>query len=149
MFSPESSIKWATRYEDMCGGGGVEWSEEAEETKQCWLCHCQKDTSWMFHPFVWKRAEVMSEGGVSLRPESFYSMTTRGGRPHLARPRVWRERPRALSRINVGLHALNGCGPWWIPSPDALSMRPALCIIAPAQTKKALSSISPFSASLN
>lgn len=27
------------------------------------------------------------------------------------------------------LHALNGCSPWWISPPDALSMRCTLCIV--------------------
>lgn len=47
------------------------------------------------------------------------------------------------------LHTFNGCGPDGFFSPDALSMRAALRITAPAPPDGALSSISFFSASLN
>ncbi len=152
MFLSESSIKRANRYEDVCEGG---WSGagrrdgEATITKQCWIRHCQKDTSWMFHPFVWKWAAVMYHGGT-VRQTWATVVSDSQERTALLSLATGSEQEATCTFMHKSLlHALNECGPWWISSPDALSMRAALCITVPAQTERALSSISLFSAFLH
>lgn len=136
------------------GVGVGEWGRrggEATTAKQCWTCHCQKDTSWMFHPFVWIGAGVRPRRAAPRVSETW--ATVLGDNPERTAPlsqatgSEWEGRHTLIHKCL--LHALNGCGLWWIFSPDALSMRLTLCIIASAQTERALSPISLFSASLN
>lgn len=125
---------------------------EANITKQYWICHCQKIHLMNVLFFC------LELGGTAI---------TMGGEP----PRPWevgsctRWQPERTAPLNLApgsekeatdtfmhkclLHAFNGCGPDGFFSPDALSMRAALRITAPAPPDGALSSISFFSASLN
>lgn len=95
-------------------GGGVEWERKGREaiiTKQHWICHCGKDTSWMFHSFVWNWAGLMSGGAaVSLRPELLYLVTTWRGQPPLSLAAGSEPEATGTFMHKCLLHALNGCG---------------------------------------
>lgn len=101
----------------------------------CWICHCGVDVSCMFQCFVWNWADVMSKGGVGPPSKApGYCSLERTAPLSQSRGSQWEGRFSLMHKCL--LLALNGCGPWWIPPADALSMRPALCISASTQTQK-------------
>lgn len=99
------------------GGGAGQGEErrgrkggEAAMTKQCWIYHCGKDTSWIFHPFVWNWAGLMSLGtAVSLTLRPLYLVTTWGRQP-FSRPTGSEREATGTFMHKCLLHALNGCG---------------------------------------
>lgn len=154
-FHLESSIKWANRY-DACGEG-----REA--------CYDEK----VARPTLPNNTESAIVKKIHLMNVLFFCLElggtamTMGGSRHghekWAAVLWWQ--PERTVPLNLApgsqkeatdtfmhkclLHTFNGCGPDGFFSPDALSMRAALRITAPAPPDGALSSISFFSASLN
>lgn len=125
----------------MCVERGGGWSGARRRrwgTKICWMCYCQKDTLWMFHPFVWNCAGVMSGELAHRVPEPWAAVDCDN-------PERTASRSQATGSLGEGRHtlihkclphALNGWGPWWISSPDAFSMRPTLSLSSEAQPRQ-------------
>lgn len=152
MFSPQSSIEWPNRYEDVCGEGwGVRKKRWGGHHSKAMLNLPVSERHVMnVSSFCLDRGRNESGGGGSRVPETWATLL--GDNPERTAPLIpatgseWGGRHALIYKCL--LHTLNGCGPWWIFSPDALSMRLTLCIIASVQTERALSPISLFSASL-
>lgn len=155
MFSPWKLYQVGQQIRCMRRGeGGMLWWKggKANITKQYWICHCQKNTPHeCFILLFGAGRDRHDHGGEPPRPWEVGSCT--------------RWQPERTVPLNLApgsqkeatdtfmhkclLHTFNGCGPDGFFSPDALSMRAALRITAPAPPDGALSSISFFSASLN
>lgn len=106
-FHLESSIKWANRY-----GGG----EGGGITKQCWICHCQKNTPHECFILLFGTGQDWCQR-EPLRPREVSHRTQ--GRPERTEPLNLatgsEEEPMDTFMHKCLLHAFNGCGPDGFP----------------------------------
>lgn len=145
MFSPQSSIKWADRYEDAREEGRtlVELGRRRrrrspQNQNNVEFILIKKALSYMFNPFFFLYPPRLWD----LSPCTWCNLETTVAR---SQPTGSERRGRRTLIHKCLLHALNGWSPWWIPSPDALSMRCSLSALQPQPRARRLRHLFPSS----